>query len=228
MHCPQCGNSITENQKFCGGCGFSLQSIAPPLVQQNPETLTREPEWTQVNTYSAPATPQQFGQPVYQQPSQPTYQEPYQKPKSKKRTGIVISVVILLVLLAGGFGVIQMGLIPGLSSLSLPGSEKQVAITNIRFATVASEPSTENTTFTSITSISALADLKNVKDVVEVEIMWLYEDEEILVDYIQYQAGDYIEYTIETADGGFFDLGVYRVIFYIDGIAVGNGSFEVL
>ncbi len=32
---------------------------------------------------------------------------------------------------------------------------------------------------------------------------------------VQYQAGDYIEYAIETTDGGFFDIGMYTVIFIL-------------
>ena len=224
MNCPQCGVVVNANQKFCGSCGYKLENMQ--VVQQP----THQPAPPVQQPTQQPTPPPQ--QAMYQGPSQPQGQpyQPYQPPKKKRGKGCLVFIILIAIVGSGGFYAIKNGLIPVLSSIDIPipGANKPVEITNITFTMDPMVSVDDGTAFNSVTGITVLADLNNVKDAVDVEILWLYEDEEILLDMIQYQSGDYIEYAIETTDGGFFDIGMYTVIFYIDGVAIANASFEVL
>lgn len=36
MHCPKCGTSAAESQRFCRACGFSLEKVASLLAESAP------------------------------------------------------------------------------------------------------------------------------------------------------------------------------------------------
>lgn len=213
MHCPQCGKPVLDNQKFCGSCGYNLlDSQASAYTEPTPPpTRVSDAQWNQI--------------PQTQNPS--PVNPKMQKPKKKKGKVIIALMLILLILGAGIYGVFKLNLLPGFDAIDRLGSNAPVEVTNVRFALDPADQGTVHTTFSSVPSMTVLADLKNVKDFVEVEIVWLYENTEIITDKLTYQAGDYIEYTIETTDGTLFEIGTYRVVFYMDGVAVANASFEV-
>lgn len=128
MICGNCGAQLDGTTKFCVYCGnpvptepfgdFSrAQTQAAPKTQQNALNSqypypSQDPEST---VYSAPYMPEPpYSNPIPQEPAyippvgpqtvypDPTPMEP-EKPKKKKHTGAIIALVVVLVLLIGGF-----------------------------------------------------------------------------------------------------------------------------
>lgn len=219
MNCPKCGKAISNNQNFCGGCGYDLRQMNQTPTPPPQPTSTEPGQWKEVRTYQPPQTEEGKRQPAYQPPKQ--------MKKRKKGKGLLVLILLVLLMAAGAYGVFKMDLLSNLSVLNPAGGDKNIQITNVRLVADPKDPGTVSNTFSQVTSVTVLADLKNVKDIVDVDILWLYENDEILLDTLQYQSGDYIEYTIETMDGAFFETGSYSVVFYIDDVAVANAGFDV-
>lgn len=237
MYCPNCGSSIESNEKFCGSCGVGLnpekkQEVTPPPYVEIPnETLHTNHGQNVQSTYQQPNVPpipmqQSYGQPLqFQTPAQQTYSKPV---KNRNLLKIIVVFLILFFLLAAGLvASFKLGILSDLKELNFLKKDEPIEISNVKFLSNPSDVGTEATVFQRITSITVLADLNNVKNNVDIEIIWLYDGEEIVNDLVNYKSGDWIEYAIETTDGLEFDLGHYSVVFYIDGVVVANGSFEV-
>ena len=41
MYCPNCGNTNSEDQKFCRSCGLGLEKVAQSLIEQRPTKADR-------------------------------------------------------------------------------------------------------------------------------------------------------------------------------------------
>jgi len=105
--CPECGYKLAGDEFLCPGCGFKLAErppveqapVAPPPVTPPPPPppVTPPPVQQQV----PPVVP-----PVAQPQPQPITYQPIQHeqyvPKKKKRTGLWIFLILLIVILVGG------------------------------------------------------------------------------------------------------------------------------
>jgi len=115
--CPECGNKLAGDEFLCPGCGFKLAErppveqapVTPPPVAPPPVTpppvapppVTPPPVQQQTPTFVPPTPPVQHtpqAQPITYQPIQ---QEQY-VPKKKKRIGLWIFLILLIVILVGG------------------------------------------------------------------------------------------------------------------------------
>lgn len=91
MFCPKCGKQLSENAKFCGGCGSPVQPSVtiPPVNQTNPPSVTPPP----VNPANLPSGLEM---------AQNTRDE---ERKNRKLTIILFTVLAVLILIAVGMGI---------------------------------------------------------------------------------------------------------------------------
>lgn len=107
MECAKCGGSVQADQAFCGVCGEPVAAPAPqPVPVPEPVAVTQPlPQQPAAPVYDPAAYEQQYAQPTYQpQPYPQQYAQPtYQQPPRKKKTGLIIAIVaVVLVFLIGG------------------------------------------------------------------------------------------------------------------------------
>ena len=122
MFCTYCGKQIADHSKFCPNCGRQLAAKPPVQLGQaanpqpvNPQPANPQPQW-QAPAQSNPQ-PQQWQVPVPPSPQPAASQQwqapaaPVQKAKGKKKTGLILGLVGLLLALGvgafflfGGFG----------------------------------------------------------------------------------------------------------------------------
>lgn len=122
MFCMNCGNELSQGDKFCQSCGSKVE--LPPQTEQAPPSPEPPPEPNQVPPPSAPPVPPP-GQVYYAPPPgqvyapHPQQSQPAKKPKKKLGclialiSGLLIVgliVVLIIVLLPGLFGPKNLGI----------------------------------------------------------------------------------------------------------------------
>ena len=82
MFCPNCGNSLEDNAKFCSKCGASVaQEAAPapayqaPAYEENATQLLDDPATELMSENKAAGTPV-YQAPAYEAPQAPAYEAP--------------------------------------------------------------------------------------------------------------------------------------------------------
>ncbi|MHB1341410.1 MAG: hypothetical protein ACYC77_07430 [Coriobacteriia bacterium] len=116
MNCPNCGAGAEPGQPFCGVCGAQLPAEAAPTVPMAvtppsdaddyaAKQAAYEAELAEYHRQQAAYDQQQAtaAQPAY--PAQPYAQAPYvqpAQPPKKKKTGLIIAIVVIAVLVLGG------------------------------------------------------------------------------------------------------------------------------
>ena len=106
MKCPQCGATITGNDKFCGNCGAPVPEALEPVqdLVEEVEPMTEEPNEfpepvefdTEDASGEAPAdtfAPPDFGDVPPPPPAPPIVE------KKKPSTGLIIGIVVGVLLL---------------------------------------------------------------------------------------------------------------------------------
>lgn len=95
MFCIHCGKQLADGAQFCTYCGATQKSAQPavsPEIHQSQTPLDPIP-----GLDHSPVIPGYADSPVYAQPTKP------QKPK-KQKTGVLIAIILVAVLLVGGLG----------------------------------------------------------------------------------------------------------------------------
>ena len=108
MYCPECGNEVKENAKFCAKCGTKLnfaQKAETPVAENKPEAPATKPV---VEKQVAPVT-EQKAEPVAEKkaPAGENKPEPVAENKTenkKSKTIIIILSIIIAILLGVGAG----------------------------------------------------------------------------------------------------------------------------
>ena len=123
--CPRCGKPFTDADRFCTGCGLNLDAYRNQ--QQAPQAYQgAQPQYQQGAQQAPQAYQQQYQQQTYQQPYEQAYQPAYQQsaqdyssqnyydpgmngyyqqpqpePQGPKKTGLIVAISCLGVLLVG-------------------------------------------------------------------------------------------------------------------------------
>lgn len=98
--CKNCGNAITDGNKFCSVCGTPVATQAPTQnYQQPPQPQNQYQQYAQTN--------QQFSQPQYNQPINQQYYGQNAQPPKKNNTVLIIAIIaIVLAVIIGLIGAI--------------------------------------------------------------------------------------------------------------------------
>ena len=141
MFCENCGSRLQDGERFCSNCGSPVKAAAqqPAAPQPAPQPVAPPqpvvpPEYQQPRRPAAP----QYQAPQYQAPQQPAPQyqpapqnyapqfgaQPEQKPKKKKRTGILVAGIALVLVAAFVVTAIATGLFGG-GNKGVVGLEKK-------------------------------------------------------------------------------------------------------
>ena len=102
MFCVKCGAQLNDEARFCTNCGTVTETAATGQGASAPQPA-QQPVFQQ----TAPPRPPQYAPPPYvmpaPQPAQPQYAAPpYAPPKKKRRTGCLVVLIILLVIMGAG------------------------------------------------------------------------------------------------------------------------------
>jgi hypothetical protein len=131
MYCPNCGTALPENARACSTCGvqFAPPLIGPLPVQAPAQTPVEQPATVQPSqetqpyaTQPIPAQPQQpyASQPVPTQSQSQYAPQPGQLIPRKKRTGLIVAVVVGGVVLIGAGVAAAMILLPSMNKPAPP------------------------------------------------------------------------------------------------------------
>lgn len=90
--CKNCGNAITDGNKFCSVCGTPVttqvsQPQAPNQNYQQPSQTQQYQQYTQPN--------RQFNQPQYNQPINQQYYGQNAQPPKKSNAGLIIAIIAI-------------------------------------------------------------------------------------------------------------------------------------
>lgn len=109
MNCPNCSAQIQPDQPFCGSCGAQLPVAAAPTVEMPSVTPPADDAAAAQAAYQAQYAEyerQKAAWDAQQAAAQQAYaQAPYvpqPQPPKKKRTGLVIAIIVIAILLLGG------------------------------------------------------------------------------------------------------------------------------